>query len=60
MNYFQMLNMKEGSYIYSMWKTPPIKLYIKIFMFNITNADRFIKGLDAKLKVEEIGPYTYR
>ncbi|XP_073978574.1 lysosome membrane protein 2-like isoform X2 [Rhodnius prolixus] len=54
-----MLNMKEGSYIYSMWKTPPIKLYIKIFMFNITNADRFIKGLDAKLKVEEIGPYTY-
>ncbi|KAF6210678.1 hypothetical protein GE061_013785 [Apolygus lucorum] len=54
-----MLTMSEGSYIYEVWKTPPIKLYIKIFIFNITNAQEFMSGQDKKLKVQEIGPYVY-
>lgn len=54
------MTMKDGSYLYRMWKAPPVKLYIKIFIFNITNAERFVKGYDKRLKVEEIGPYTYR
>lgn len=53
------MTMKDGSYLYKMWKSPPIKLYIKIFMFNITNSERFVKGQDKKLKVTEVGPYTY-
>ncbi|XP_066906722.1 scavenger receptor class B member 1 [Halyomorpha halys] len=53
------MNMREGSYIYRMWKAPPIKLYIKVFIFNITNAAQFLKGEDKKLRVEEVGPYTY-
>ncbi|CAH1407704.1 unnamed protein product [Nezara viridula] len=53
------MNMREGSYIYRMWKAPPIKLYIKVFIFNITNAAQFLNGEDKKLRVAEVGPYTY-
>ncbi|XP_037296773.1 scavenger receptor class B member 1 isoform X2 [Manduca sexta] len=30
-----------------------------IYLFNITNADKFMSGEDYKLKLEEIGPFTY-
>lgn len=29
-------------------------------MFNVTNLDTFTRGLDAKLKVTEVGPYVYQ
>ncbi|CAB0014911.1 unnamed protein product, partial [Nesidiocoris tenuis] len=53
------LTMRPDSYIFDLWKAPPIKLYIKVFVFNITNAHEFMAGIDHKLKVEEVGPYTY-
>jgi len=53
------LKMKDGSYLYSIWEAPPVKVYIKVYLFNVTNSERFIKGLDKKLKVNEIGPYVY-
>ncbi|KAJ0177539.1 hypothetical protein K1T71_006412 [Dendrolimus kikuchii] len=31
----------------------------KVYLFNITNADRFKSGEDEKLKLEEVGPFTY-
>ncbi|XP_024084852.1 scavenger receptor class B member 1-like isoform X2 [Cimex lectularius] len=54
-----MLSMSEGSYLFKMWKSPPIKLYIKVYIFNITNANEFLDGRDSKIKLQEIGPYTY-
>jgi hypothetical protein len=33
---------------------------MKVFIFNITNAEDFLKGVDKKLKVSEIGPYVYQ
>ncbi|KAL1139376.1 hypothetical protein AAG570_006360, partial [Ranatra chinensis] len=53
------LALKEGSYLTNVWKSPPIKLYIKAYLFNVTNSERFMKGLDKKLIVKEIGPYVY-
>lgn len=29
-------------------------------MFNVTNLDAFMRGIDSKLKVEEVGPYVYQ
>lgn len=41
------------------WKTPPLDPELRIHLFNYTNADRYLKGLDTKLKVEDLGPYVY-
>jgi hypothetical protein len=29
-------------------------------VFNYTNAEEYDKGIDSKLKVQEVGPYVYR
>jgi hypothetical protein len=52
--------MREGSFISSMWEIPPLKVYFKVYLFNVTNSERFIQGLDKKIRVQEVGPYVYR
>lgn len=32
---------------------------LRVHVFNYTNTERFLQGLDPKLKVEDIGPYVY-
>uniref|UniRef100_U5ERK4 Putative plasma membrane glycoprotein cd36 n=1 Tax=Corethrella appendiculata TaxID=1370023 RepID=U5ERK4_9DIPT len=44
----------------SWWIKPPIQPLLKVHIFNYTNADRFLKGLDTKLRVEDLGPYVYK
>ncbi|CAH1981610.1 unnamed protein product [Acanthoscelides obtectus] len=44
---------------YSMWKKPTPKPLYKIHIFNYTNVEDFMVGLDKKLNVEELGPYVY-
>ncbi|XP_049870525.1 lysosome membrane protein 2-like [Pectinophora gossypiella] len=35
-------------------------VHMSAYLFNVTNAERFMSGEDQKLKVEEVGPFTYR
>lgn len=49
----------EGGEIFDLWAKPPVNLYIKIYLYNITNPDEFLAGTE-KLKVEEVGPYVYQ
>ncbi|XP_043063816.1 scavenger receptor class B member 1 isoform X1 [Drosophila ficusphila] len=53
------LIMTEGGEIFNLWAQPPVDLYIKIYLFNITNAQAFLAGRE-KLKVEQVGPYVYK
>ncbi|XP_050527772.1 scavenger receptor class B member 1-like isoform X2 [Daktulosphaira vitifoliae] len=53
------LTFVEGSFLYQLWQKPPVKLYINVYMFNITNSERFLSGEDEKIHVEEVGPYVY-
>ncbi|XP_016914043.1 scavenger receptor class B member 1-like [Apis cerana] len=53
------LEMRPDSMVFELWKKPPIQIYIKVYIFNITNMEEFLKG-GVKLKVEEIGPYVYQ
>ncbi|XP_050425880.1 scavenger receptor class B member 1-like isoform X2 [Adelges cooleyi] len=53
------LTFVEGSYIYRVWQKPPVKVFINVHMFNITNHERFLAGQDEKIRVEEVGPYVY-
>lgn len=55
----QEFNFVPGSYAYGVWQKPPVQIYLNVYVFNITNADRFLAGEDEKLDVQEIGPYVY-
>ena len=33
---------------------------MKIYLFNVTNADKWLNGIDAKLQVKEVGPLVYK
>ncbi|GAB0094391.1 scavenger receptor class B member 1 [Sergentomyia squamirostris] len=50
---------KDGE-VYNLWAKPPVDLYLKIYLFNITNSEDFLSGKDKQLRVEEVGPYVYR
>ncbi|XP_054280593.1 scavenger receptor class B member 1-like isoform X4 [Macrosteles quadrilineatus] len=53
------VRMSEGSETFEMWKKPPIKLVLKVYLFNVTNQDEYMSGKDEKLKFEQVGPYAY-
>lgn len=33
---------------------------MKIYLFNVTNAENWLNGLDSKLKVKQVGPFIYK
>jgi len=45
---------------YKWWKNPEPEVLVKVYIFNITNSAEFIAGTDDKLKLQEVGPITYR
>ncbi|XP_041673990.1 scavenger receptor class B member 1-like [Drosophila eugracilis] len=51
--------MTEGGEIFNLWAQPPVDLYIKIYIFNISNAQEFLAGRE-RLRVEQVGPYVYK
>ncbi|KAG8230496.1 hypothetical protein J437_LFUL013538 [Ladona fulva] len=53
------LSLSEGSYAFGLWKKPPVPIYLRVYVFNVTNSDAFLKG-EERLRLEEIGPYVYR
>lgn len=55
-----MLSIREGSYAFNLFKAPPLDMFINVYVWNITNGERFLAGLDKKLKVVEAGPYVYQ
>lgn len=58
--HFQKLVLSKGDEAFEMWKLPEAQVYLKVFIFNITNRDEFISGKEDKLKFQEVGPYIYR
>ncbi|KAG4077953.1 hypothetical protein HA402_013453 [Bradysia odoriphaga] len=53
------LVLTKNSEAFKWWTNPPLNPELRIHLFNYTNADRYMRGLDKKLKVEDLGPYTY-
>ncbi|XP_058820857.1 scavenger receptor class B member 1 isoform X2 [Topomyia yanbarensis] len=51
---------EAGGEVFELWKTPPVDLYINIFLFNVTNASEYLKGKADKMVFQEVGPYVYR
>ncbi|XP_055644642.1 scavenger receptor class B member 1 isoform X2 [Toxorhynchites rutilus septentrionalis] len=57
---FKWLIFEKGGEIFELWKTPPVDLYVKIYLFNVTNAREYLRGDADKMTFEEVGPYVYR
>ncbi|KAL7635797.1 UNVERIFIED_CONTAM: hypothetical protein RMT77_013614 [Armadillidium vulgare] len=47
-----------GSEVENIWKNTPLPMYMRVYPFNLTNPDEFLKGEIPVLN--EIGPYVYR
>ncbi|XP_059057207.1 scavenger receptor class B member 1-like [Achroia grisella] len=53
------LNMRPGFPPFEWWADPPDEVKLRVYVFNVTNHDRFMSGLDEKINMEEIGPIVY-
>nr|CAH7728595.1 unnamed protein product [Callosobruchus chinensis] len=51
---------EEGGEIFELWRAPPVELYLRVHLWNVTNRDEYLSGQDDKLKIQEVGPYVYR
>lgn len=52
--------LSEGSEMLEYWTKPPIDPLIKIYVFNYTNIQDVLSGVDKRIKLKEVGPYVYR
>jgi len=49
---------KEGSTVTKAWMDPPVRPLLRLYFFNTTNPEGFLRG--EKPKLVELGPYTYQ
>ncbi|KAK6633875.1 hypothetical protein RUM44_004482 [Polyplax serrata] len=52
------LSLAPGTFALNLWLSPPVTVYVKIYIFNFTNPGDFLAGKE-KLKVQQLGPYVY-
>ncbi|XP_038221646.1 scavenger receptor class B member 1-like [Zerene cesonia] len=56
-----LMRISKGTLVYNLLKQEGIPgAYVYTYVFNITNAEAFIAGVDSKLKVDEVGPFVYQ
>jgi hypothetical protein len=53
----QRLVLANGTEFFAKWSKPPVPLFTKFYLFDITNADEVLEGKDAILR--EVGPFTF-
>lgn len=49
----------EGGEVFNLWMDPNVVPIMKLFVYNVTNAEEFLDGRDEKIRLEEVGPYYY-
>ena len=45
--------------MYKEWIQPSVPIYMKYFVFNVTNPNEILEGLEIP-NVTQMGPYSYR
>lgn len=53
------LVLRNTSDFAEIWERPPITPHLKVYFFNLTNAEQFFNGTERPI-VREVGPYTYQ
>jgi scavenger receptor class B protein 1 len=54
----QEVTLRNGSQSFGWWAKPPVVPMIKVYVYNVTNADEFLNN-GSKPVVDELGPYVY-
>ncbi|XP_015175298.1 PREDICTED: lysosome membrane protein 2-like [Polistes dominula] len=54
------LILQNGTRSYEFWSHPPVKLLQNFYIYNYTNVEDFESGKANKLRVQQLGPYSYR
>ena len=50
---------QPDSELYDIWRRPPVKPLLKIWVFNLTNLPEWLSGAEQRLSVRDVGPYVY-
>lgn len=56
---WEKLNMRPGFPPFDWWADPPDEVKLRVYVFNVTNHERFLSGADEKMNLQEIGPIVY-
>lgn len=54
----QQVTLRDGSQAFGWWAKPPVEPMIRVYIYNVTNADEFLNN-GSKPIVDELGPYVY-
>ena len=49
-----------GSFSYEIWHELPIPMYMKVYYFNVTNAEEVESDVTAMPRLQELGPYVFK
>ncbi|XP_046440318.1 protein peste-like [Daphnia pulex] len=55
----QQLRLTPGTIMYKFWETSPVPMYIRFYLYNVTNSEDVLRDNTTKPIVQEIGPFTY-
>ncbi|XP_044018311.1 scavenger receptor class B member 1-like isoform X2 [Aphidius gifuensis] len=50
----------KGGEIFEMWRKPQVELFLKVYLFNVTNHEEYMSGKADKLHFKQVGPYVYK
>ena len=50
--------MQPGTVMYKSWTDSPLPMYLRFYLFNVTNTDDVVRH-QAKPDLVEMGPYTF-
>ncbi|XP_055385357.1 scavenger receptor class B member 1-like isoform X2 [Condylostylus longicornis] len=50
--------LRNGTQTFGWWAKPPVEPMIKVYVYNVTNADDFLNN-GTKAVLDELGPYVY-
>ncbi|XP_034173677.1 protein croquemort [Osmia lignaria lignaria] len=56
---YAQLSLTPSSTNYELWKATPIPMYLKVYLFNLTNPDDFTALNGSKPNFVEMGPYVF-
>lgn len=54
----QRVALRVGGQSFGWWSKPPVEPIIRIYVYNVTNADEFLNN-GTKPQLDELGPYVY-
>ncbi|XP_026317403.1 scavenger receptor class B member 1 isoform X2 [Hyposmocoma kahamanoa] len=52
------LVLRQGSMTFEWWARPPVRPFVRVYVYNVTNADEFLNN-GSKPILDELGPYVY-